>query len=115
MSTELRFDTGQKALLLSGFSGGYILTQVAGGFLGDAYGGKHFQTLALVGPAVGMLLVPLAVDLGGGVGLLHGIYFTMGFLCGPVARFSNWLLCDTAGSRGSTPPQTGRCLARGTL
>ena len=68
-------------VLLSAFSAGYLMTQITGAMIGDFWGGKHLQTVALVGAGLGTG----AVALGCSTSLvgLSLIYAGMGLLCGP--------------------------------
>ncbi|KAK4878455.1 hypothetical protein RN001_010961 [Aquatica leii] len=55
----------QVASILASFFPGYVITHIPGGFLADAYGGKHVLGFGVVISAILSALVPISVELGG--------------------------------------------------
>ncbi|RVE46450.1 hypothetical protein evm_008917 [Chilo suppressalis] len=58
-----------QGLLLSAFYYGYVLTHLPGGLLAEKFGGKWTLGIGLLSTSIATALTPLAVSLGGAVGL----------------------------------------------
>ena len=56
---EFAWSETDQGMLLSGFFIGYIITQVAGGYLSDKYGGKHVVSICLLISSVCTALLPV--------------------------------------------------------
>ncbi|CAG9094177.1 unnamed protein product [Plutella xylostella] len=63
------WDEATQGLLLSAFYYGYVITHLPGGILAEKFGGKWTLGLGLLVTSVATALTPLAVYLGGAVGL----------------------------------------------
>jgi MFS family permease len=91
---EISCDASAKGTLLSAFSLGYVLTQIAGGALADKIGPKAVITLAMLGAALATIATPLSLQFG-----VTGLWATtvlMGACQGPIfptsmAYLSKWL------------------------
>mmetsp|Transcript_2630 Transcript_2630/g.4118 ORF Transcript_2630/g.4118 Transcript_2630/m.4118 type:complete len:459 (+) Transcript_2630:61-1437(+) len=83
LSLELGFPTESKPALLSAYSSGYILTQIAGGFFADRYGAPF--VLAFTSGASAFVLLALASAPGEwGVTWWIRLYAALGLLAGPL-------------------------------
>ncbi len=60
MSAEYGWDSEQQGLVLSSFFLGYLLTQVAGGWLAERYGGKIVLAAGVVFWSLSTILTPIA-------------------------------------------------------
>ena len=87
MSRDLSLTLAEKGSITGAFSAGYLWLQIVGGKMGDVYGGKVFQVVAMSSTAIGLTAAPLLVGWAGGgaqsVAALSGTYFAMGLACGP--------------------------------
>lgn len=77
--------------ILSSFSLGYLMTQIAGGMLADKYGGAPLSELALFVDGATMVLAPFAGAMMGVSGLAS-CYFVMGIFSGLVHPAYNKIL-----------------------
>jgi len=83
LSSELGFPAESKPALLSAYSSGYILTQVAGGFFADRYGAP--SVLAFTAGASALVLLALTSAPGEwGITWWIRLYVALGFLAGPL-------------------------------
>jgi len=83
LSLELAFPAESKPALLSAYSSGYILTQVAGGFFADRYGAPF--VLAFTSAASAIVLLSLTSTPGEwGVAWWIRLYASLGLLAGPL-------------------------------
>jgi len=83
LSLELAFPAESKPALLSAYSSGYILTQVAGGFVADRYGAPF--VLAFTSAASAIVLLSLTSTPGEwGVAWWIRLYASLGLLAGPL-------------------------------
>lgn len=83
LSQKLPMGIEDKGVLLSAFSTGYLLTQVAGGVLADRVGGRQVVLLALAVNSVGLAMVPTTALTAGVLGL-SAVYFMLGIFNGPL-------------------------------
>ena len=65
---EVAMPNDEKGRVLAAFSGGYMLTQVAGGAASDRVGGKALILVAIVAMAGGTLAAPRLMDAAGPAG-----------------------------------------------
>ncbi|KAF5284285.1 hypothetical protein FQA39_LY04578 [Lamprigera yunnana] len=80
---RLDWTSQEVAWVLASFFPGYVATHIPGGFLADAYGGKHVLGLGVLTSAIISLVTPIAIDIGG-VGLLCALRFLIGVVQGPL-------------------------------
>ncbi|KAF5290073.1 hypothetical protein FQA39_LY14854 [Lamprigera yunnana] len=105
------------AWILASFFPGYVVTHIPGGFLADAYGGKHVVGLGVLTSAIISLATPFAIEIGG-VGLLCVLRFLIGFVQGALFPAVTTLLArwvpkkerSRLGSLVMTGPQIGSIL-----
>ena len=112
---EVAMPNDEKGRVLAAFSGGYMLTQVAGGAASDRVGGKALILVAIVAMAGGTLAAPRLMDAAGPAGFA-ACYFFMGVCEGPSfpttgSMLARWIpeherskamsIADTGSSLGS--------------
>ncbi|KAF5279331.1 hypothetical protein FQR65_LT15404 [Abscondita terminalis] len=81
--SESGYDWSQSnvASVLASFFPGYVITHIPGGFLADAYGGKHVLGFGVLISAVLSVLSPMSIEYGG-YKALCGLRFVMGLVQG---------------------------------
>lgn len=82
MQTEFAWSDSLKGWILAAFFCGYVLTQVAGGWLAHHYGGVRVLTVAMVAFSLATVLTPLAAHLW--LPALFAIRIGLGLSEGPV-------------------------------
>ncbi|KAF5284284.1 hypothetical protein FQA39_LY04577 [Lamprigera yunnana] len=69
------------AWVLASFFPGYVISHIPGGFLADAYGGKHVLGIGVLTSALVSLVTPIGIEIGG-VRLLCVLRFLIGIVQG---------------------------------
>ena len=109
IAKDLAATTTQRAVLLSSFFRGYLVTQVVGGLIAQRVGGKIVLTVDLIGMALAFGSLPMVVKSGGGrVRGAQVALAVMGAFMGPLLAASS----TTKNKASVTPlfPSSYTCL-----
>lgn len=63
-SGSFQWSEKEQGLILSAFFPGYVITHIPGGFMSDAFGGKHVLGIGVLISGILSVLTPLAIKLG---------------------------------------------------
>lgn len=93
MMADFKYSIEERGEILSAFSAGYSLTQIAGGLAAERSGSAPVLSMSLLSASFGMLFLPTAASCG--VNALWCLLFVAGILQGPVfaamqVSFSRW-------------------------